>query len=254
MVLYSILYSTVGWGLWRRQGPIRGPPPLVRSSPSFLIVNGGTHAERGESGARAGRTPLWGKRSGMVFRMHILPEPYTFVRNHTMVLTCPDPHGLQRWNVHVLALPRSAAADASSRYSCNTGVLDLPRCLFVSSPHRTLRTDARTTGSHHARRRAVTRRPRFAILPPSLRGASPVHPTSRHPRPEPPNGTRQMNSTRSGRTEIGGQAVSLDRGARRPSTGSIQELDRLGLDSPSTEPRQLVSSTRDSQGAQRTAW
>ena len=66
-------------GLWRRQGPIRGPPPLVRSSPSFLIVNGGTHAERGESGARAGRTPLWGKRSGMVFRMHILPEPYQLV-------------------------------------------------------------------------------------------------------------------------------------------------------------------------------
>ena len=42
---------------------------------AFLIVNGGTHAER-ESGARAGPTPLWGKRSGMVFRTHILPEPY----------------------------------------------------------------------------------------------------------------------------------------------------------------------------------
>ena len=77
-------------GLWRRQGPIRGPPPLVRSSPSFLIVNGGTHAERGESGARAGRTPLWGKRSGMVFRMHILPEPY-FCQDPQV-----DPHGLQR--------------------------------------------------------------------------------------------------------------------------------------------------------------
>ena len=37
---------------------------LIISSPSFLIVNGGSPAER-ESGARAGPTPLWGKRGGV---------------------------------------------------------------------------------------------------------------------------------------------------------------------------------------------
>ena len=36
---------------------------LIISSPSFLIVNGGSPAER-ESGARAGPTPLGGKRGG----------------------------------------------------------------------------------------------------------------------------------------------------------------------------------------------
>ena len=41
--------------------PVNG---LIISSPSFLIVNGGSPAER-ESGARAGPTPRWGKRGGV---------------------------------------------------------------------------------------------------------------------------------------------------------------------------------------------